>query len=88
MTPDTTEILLVAVNARYSHCSFAVRTLKANLGALAERADFFETDLDFTPLQLAAEIVQRRPLIVGFSVYLWNVRLVETVARILRQVVP
>ena len=82
------DILLVAVNARYSHCSYAARSLQANLGLLAESATILETDLDITPLQLASQIVEARPHVVGFSVYLWNVRLVEAVARILRAVVP
>ena len=88
MTPSGADILLVAVNARYSHCAFAARTLKANLGALAARARILETDLDVTPLQLASQIAEAQPRIVGFSVYLWNVRLVEATARILRQVAP
>jgi len=82
------DILLVAVNARYSHCSYAARSLQANLGRFAESATTLETDLDITPLQLASQIAEARPRIVGFSVYLWNVRLVESVARILRAIAP
>jgi radical SAM superfamily enzyme YgiQ (UPF0313 family) len=82
------DILIAAVNARYSHCAFAARSLAANLGFLAATARILETDLDITPLQLAAQIAERRPRIVGFSVYLWNVRLVEATARILRAVAP
>lgn len=82
------DILLVAVNARYSHCSYAARSLRANLGPLSDRAALLETDLDVTPLQLAEQVVGRSPRIVGFSVYLWNVRLVEAAARILRAVAP
>jgi radical SAM superfamily enzyme YgiQ (UPF0313 family) len=82
------DILLVAVNARYSHCSHAARSLRANLGPLSDRAALLETDLDVTPLQLAEQVVGRSPRIVGFSVYLWNVRLVEAAARILRAVAP
>lgn len=86
--PDPADILLVAVNARYSHCSHAARSLAANLGDLAGRAAILETDLEVTPLQLAELIVERRPRVVGFSVYLWNVRLVEATARLLRTVAP
>jgi hypothetical protein len=82
------DILLVAVNARYSHCSFAARSLLANLGGMAPRAAMLECDLEITPLQLAERITACDPRIVGFSVYLWNVRLVESAARILRRVAP
>ncbi len=88
MTSATPEILLVAVNARYSHCAYAARSLQANLGRLSGRSKIIETDLEITPLQLASQIVETRACIVGFSVYLWNVRLVEAVARILRAVAP
>ena len=81
-------ILIVAVNARYSHASYAARTLQANLGALAHDAAILETDLDVTPIQLAEQIALYRPRVVGFTVYLWNVRLVEAAARILRAVLP
>lgn len=86
--PATSDILLVAVNARYSHCAYAARSLQANLGELSPSARILETDLDVTPVQLAAQIVEARPRIVGFSVYLWNVRIVEAAARILRILAP
>ena len=82
------KILLVAVNARYSHASYSARTLCANLGTLASEAAILETDLDVTPIQIAEQIAGHHPHVVGFSVYLWNVRIVEAVARILRTVLP
>ena len=88
MMSTTTDILLVATNARYSHCAYAARSLHANLGRLADKANIIETDLEVTPLQLASQIVETHAQIVGFSIYLWNVRLVEAIARILRSVAP
>ena len=82
MTQSNTDILLVAVNARYSHCAFAARSLIANLGALAPRASLLECDLEITPLQLAQRILAYSPRVVSFTTYLWNVRLVEATARI------
>ena len=85
---SATDILIVSVNARYSHCSFAARSLHANLGAIADTTRILETDLDITPLQLASQIAEAAPRVVGFSVYLWNVRLVEATVRILRIAAP
>ena len=81
-------ILLVAVNARYSHCSHAGRTLLANLGDLAAHAQLLEADLDVSPLQLAADILARTPRLVGFSIYLWNTGLVRESLVILQRVAP
>lgn len=84
----TCEIVLVAVNARYTHCAHGVRCLLANLGPLQSRTRLLEYDLGVTPLQLVADVLERRPRVVGFSVYLWNVRLFQDAARILRRVAP
>jgi radical SAM superfamily enzyme YgiQ (UPF0313 family) len=62
--------------------------LRANLGVLAEVTAYLETDLDVTPIQLAEQIAQHKPRIVGFSVYLWNRLLVEATVRILRVAHP
>ena len=85
---SSTSILLVSINARYGHCAFAARSLKANLGALRDAAEILETDLDAQPFQLASEIAGRQPRVAGFSVYLWNVRIVRETLAILRQVAP
>lgn len=81
-------ILLVAVNARYGHCSLAVRTLLANLGSWRPAAALLETDLEIHPLQLAADIAARAPRLAGFSVYLWNCGKVRETLAILRRVAP
>ncbi len=87
-SPAGAQILLVAVNARYSHCAFAARSLMANLGPFAAAARLLETDLEVTPLQLAERVASARPRVAGFSVYLWNVRVIESAVRILRAVAP
>ncbi|MDD2600500.1 MAG: DUF4080 domain-containing protein [Kiritimatiellae bacterium] len=81
-------ILIVAINARYSHCSYAARTLKINLRELKPQCTIMETELIVTPFQLASQIVECNPRIVVFSTYLWNIRLIEATARILSAVAP
>jgi len=88
-SPDSgPAILFIAVNARYSHSSYAARTLKANLRELESESSILEADLSITPLQLASQIIELHPKIAVFSIYLWNLRLVETTARILRTAAP
>ena len=82
------KILLIAVNARYSHSSYSVRTLKANLRELESECCIHEVELSITPLQLASYIAEKNPKIAGFSIYLWNVRIIEATARILKKIVP
>ena len=66
------EILLTTLNARYSHASFGLRYLKANLGALAERTEILEFDLSQRPSDVLEQILLRAPKIVGVGVYIWN----------------
>ena len=82
------KILLTAVNARYSHSSYAARTLKANMHDLEEDFSILEADLSITPIQLASQIIELAPKIAAFSTYIWNVRIIETTARILRATAP
>lgn len=86
--PTRSDILFIAVNARFGHCSFAVRTLLANLGPLRSQAAMLEVDLDTTPFQLASDIVAHGPRVAGFAVYLWNVRTIRETSAILRRVAP
>ena len=88
MTSFHPEILLVAVNARYSHCSYTIRSLQANLGRFSQVSQCLEVDLGVQPLQLASQIVDANPRIVSFSIYLWNVRIVESTVAILRAIAP
>ncbi|MDA3925809.1 MAG: DUF4080 domain-containing protein [Kiritimatiellae bacterium] len=81
-------ILLIAVNARYSHSSYAARTLKANMQELEEACTIIENDLSITPIQLASRIIELNPEIAVFSTYIWNVRIIEATASILEITAP
>jgi radical SAM superfamily enzyme YgiQ (UPF0313 family) len=82
------DVVLVAVNARWSHASLAVRYLKANLGPLRERCALVERTLEDRPAEIVEAILAHRPRVVGLSVYVWNAAEMLAVARILRAVAP
>ena len=82
------DIVLVAVNARHAHCGHAGRTLLANLGPLSARATLLEFDLETQPLQVVSRLLEAEPRVAGFSVYLWNTRLVRDSLTLLRGVAP
>lgn len=79
---------MVALNARYHHTSFALRYLKANLGELEERCELLEFTLEERALDCVEKILQRRPRLIGFSVYIWNTTQTLELVRILRKVEP
>lgn len=82
------EIVLVALNARWSHASFALRYLKANLGALHDRCSIIERTISDRPVDVAEQILAANPRIVGLSVYIWNATEMLALARVLRALNP
>ncbi|MBI4979370.1 MAG: B12-binding domain-containing radical SAM protein [Spirochaetes bacterium] len=72
MTQNKYDILLLGLNAKYAHCAFGLRYLKANLGMLADRARIMEFSLRSTDEEILAAIQRERPAILGVGVYIWN----------------
>ncbi|MCP4678442.1 MAG: DUF4080 domain-containing protein [Deltaproteobacteria bacterium] len=82
------DIILATANARFSHTSIALRYLKANLGPLAERAEIMELTIDERAADIAEKILGANPKILGLSVYIWNVQLLNDVVAIIKNVRP
>lgn len=68
-----TTIALATMNARYSHASFGLRYLMANLGELESESSMLEFDIHQRPMDVAETILARNPRIIGLGVYIWNV---------------
>jgi radical SAM superfamily enzyme YgiQ (UPF0313 family) len=82
-------VVLVAVNARYSHASLGARFLLANMGpALREQTTFLEFNIKEDPAGMAARISACCPAVVGLGVYIWNRRVVEALLPLLRRDLP
>ena len=82
------DIVLLALNARWSHASFALRCLKANLGALQERCTMLERTIEDRPADVVERLLDLNPRIVGLSVYIWNAEQMLAIARLLRALRP
>lgn len=82
------DIVLCTLNARYTHASFGLRYLRANLGPLRERSALLELDLQERPVDAVEAILAHRPRVVGLGVYIWNVALATEVVALLKQLRP
>lgn len=82
------DILLCTLNARYMHTAFGLRYLYANLGDLQPRAALCEFTLQESPLNIAEQLLAHRPKIIGFSVYIWNVRETSETVELLKTLAP
>jgi radical SAM superfamily enzyme YgiQ (UPF0313 family) len=66
------EIVLVAINAKWIHPSLALRLLKANLGEYENRALILEFVLRQPLKEKLEPILAAHPRILGLSVSIWN----------------
>lgn len=81
-------IVLATLNARFHHCAFGLRYLMANLGDLQQQAELLEFTINQPTLDIVDAIVSRRPKIVGFGVYIWNVDETTRVIADLKRIAP
>lgn len=81
-------IALVAINARYSHCSLGSRFLLANMGELRAGTVLHEFNLNQPVDDMLRQLIEQQPAVVGIGVYIWNRALVETLVLELPAVLP
>ena len=89
------KILLVAVNAKYIHSNLGIYSLKAYAGqqldslrprqATIELAEYTINHQMDACLQ---DIYRRRPDVIGFSCYIWNIGAIRALAADLKKVLP
>jgi radical SAM superfamily enzyme YgiQ (UPF0313 family) len=82
------DIVLCTLNARYVHASLGLRYLAANLGELAGRAKIMEFVLGARPADMVELVLNERPRMVGFGVYIWNVEETAKTVALMKQVAP
>jgi radical SAM superfamily enzyme YgiQ (UPF0313 family) len=82
------EIVLTTFNAKYAHCAFGLRYLKANLGELAGRTSLLEFEIHDRVIDAAEQILAFDPKVVGLGVYIWNVQPSTELVRVLKRLNP
>lgn len=82
------QIILTTLNARYMHTAFGLRYLYANLGDLQSSCRIIEFTIQQRPIDIVERILNQKPEIVGFGVYIWNVNEITQTVEILKQVSP
>jgi anaerobic magnesium-protoporphyrin IX monomethyl ester cyclase len=73
--------LLIAINAKYIHTNVAIRSLQANT---SHPVELIETTIKDDPRELIELIGTKRPETVGFSVYIWNVSIIQKILESIR----
>lgn len=86
--PQSELIVLSTINATYAHPSFGLRRLLAGMGALRPQTRLLEFFRRPPVERIVDDLLACRPQIVGFGVYIWNVRPLTDVVRRLNERAP
>ena len=78
------DILWLAVNAKYSHTSLAVRYLRECVPG----SSILELTINHQLLAALGEIYERQPRVLGISCYIWNIEMVKDILRLLPAALP
>ncbi|MBO5948103.1 cobalamin-dependent protein, partial [bacterium] len=82
------KIVLATINARYSHTSFGLRYLKANLNEYEQQTEICEFSLDESVQEIAEKIIVKNPDIIGFGCYIWNIEAILKAVEIVKAILP
>ncbi|MFN8710136.1 MAG: DUF4080 domain-containing protein [Planctomyces sp.] len=81
-------IVLATLNARYTHSSFGLRCLFANMGELQGQTALIEFTINESRGEILAAILKLNPSVLGLGVYIWNVDVITRLVSDLRKVRP
>jgi len=85
------KVLLVAINAKYIHSNLAVYSLKAyaehNMNSDCE-IEIAEYTINQYTDKILQDIYMKKPDVIGFSCYIWNISMVEDILADISKVLP
>ncbi len=85
------KILLVAINAKYIHSNKAVYSLYSYASDLISSDNQIEVaqyNINQQPLDILSDIYKRKPDVVAFSCYIWNMNIVKILLEDIASVLP
>ncbi|WP_413376421.1 B12-binding domain-containing radical SAM protein [Alkalihalobacillus sp. 1P02AB] len=80
-------IILSTLNAKYIHTSLSIRYLKA-YSEPDYKVQLAEYTINDPVINIASDLIQKKPKIIGFSCYIWNIEETIKVVEILKKVDP
>ncbi len=82
------KILLTAINAKYIHSNLAVYSLRACSKKYKENVELAEYTINNQKDYILEELYKRKPDVLCFSVYIWNLSYVLDIAREYKKICP
>ena len=87
MKKTETKIVWLALNAKYSHTSLAIRYLREACRGLGKQ-ELLELTINHQLLDILGQVYKSRPDILSISCYIWNIELVKQLLPLLAKVLP
>lgn len=81
-------IILTAINAKYIHSNLAVYSLRAYAGAYQNEIAIAEYTINQQTNDILMDLYKKRPDVLCFSCYIWNLTYVETIIREIHKLMP
>ena len=82
------KILLTAINAKYIHSNLAIYSLRANAGEYRSLVEISEYTINHQKEEILRGLYEKKPDVIGFSCYLWNIEYTISIARDLKKILP
>ncbi|MBM7097689.1 B12-binding domain-containing radical SAM protein [Bacillus sp. H-16] len=80
-------VVLTTLNAKYIHTCLALRLLK-KYAEPEFNADILEFTIKDPAMHIVSDLYSRKPDVIGFSCYIWNIEQTIHVIRMLKKVLP
>lgn len=80
------KVLLVAINSKYIHTNISLRYLEKISKKLPMETERVEFTINEQKDRILEEIIERKPDLVAFSVYIWNFELVRELSVLIKRV--
>ena len=87
------KFLLVAVNAKYIHSNLGIYSIKAYAdkrlnGSRIGQIEIGEYTINQQLDDILQDIYRRKPDVIGFSCYIWNIQYVKQLVRDIPKILP
>ena len=80
--------ILVAINAKYIHSNLAVYSLRAYATAYKDEITIAEYTINQQVNDILMDLYKKKPEVLCFSCYIWNLTYVEAIIREIRKLLP
>jgi len=81
------KVVVSTLNAKYIHMSLALRYLKAYCGKNFP-VEIAEYTIKDPAMNIVSDLFQKRPDVLGFSCYIWNIEETVVIIKMLKKIMP